>query len=421
MRKLTLPVGRKRSAVEIGEMPVHIPFDVGQGQFPQQPGKRLIEPGHNFPPRKIQHELIAPHGGLPSRHRQRPVRMCTVEIGIFADHFRLDPEANLQTKVVDLFQERLEAVRQLARIRCPIAEAAVIVIPMAEPAVVDDQHVYAQVFCLTRQIEQFRLVKVEIHGLPAVEQNRPFGKRSIMAEDVLTEKAMADMGQPVKALRAVCKQQFGCLKAFSRRQTPGEAVGVDARYDAHGSALIQFDICAVIAGIDRHDAIAGPCRLSGIRLADDHKGIVLMTGGAATGGDGLDTVEKRSLFKLPLQRVASMKMEQLPAPEGDIQTGRRCPVQPDHLIAAIADTHGPGDHVLGLEYTVKQLHFQSRSRVRECNAQRLALSAAVKGRREAAQRVFSGPDLMAEIAKICADLAALRFRFHRGKAEIGPV
>ena len=270
-----------------------------------------------------------------------------------------------------------------------------IVIPMAEPAVVDHQHVYAQVFCLTRQIEQFGFVKVEIHGLPAVEQDRPFGKRSVMAADVFADKTMEGMRQPVKALRAVCKKQFGRLKALSRRQTPGEAVRVDARYDAYGTTLIQFNVRAVIAGIDRHDAVAGPCRLCGIRLADDHEGIMLMTGGAPAGGDGLDTVEQRSPLKLPLQCMASVKMDQLPASEGNIQAGRRCSVQPDHLIAAIADTYSPGDHVLGLEYAVKQLHFQPRGGVKERDAERLALSAAVEGRGEAVQRVFSGPDLMA--------------------------
>ena len=77
-----------------------------------------------------------------------------------------------------------------------------------------------------------------------------------------------------------------------------------------------------------------------------------MTGGAPTGGDGLDTVEQRSPLKLALQRVAPVKMDQLPASEGDIQAGRRCSAQPDHLIAAIAEPYSPGDHVLGLEYAV---------------------------------------------------------------------
>ena len=281
MGKLALPVGGQCGGVQVRQMAVHVPFDIADRQPGEKAGERFKKPVHDFPALKIQHELIAAYGGLSAGHAQRPVRMRAKELGILAHHLRLDPEPDLQAHVGDFVQERVKAVGQLARIRKPVAETRVIVVPVSEPAVVDDQHVHAELLCLARKAQELVLIEVKIHGLPTVEEDRPLGEGNVPAADVFADKAVIRVGERRKAAHAAREQDLRCIEVLSRLQEPGEALAVDAGHHAHRAGLIQLDIRPVVPGVDRHDAKAQALVLRRVRLAEDDEGIVLMTRRAA--------------------------------------------------------------------------------------------------------------------------------------------
>ena len=207
--------------------------------------------------------------------------MRAVKLGILADHLGFHPETDLETHAVNFPQQCVEAVGQLAQVGDPVTETAPVVVPMAEPSVVDHQHVHAKLLRLAGKAEQLVLVEVKIHGFPAVEQDWALSKGNIAAADIFTQEAVISLRERCKACRAVCQQNLRCVKMLTGLEKPGEALAVDAAHHTYRAGLIQLNICAVIAGVHRHHPAASSRILGSLRLTQNDKGIVLVAGSAA--------------------------------------------------------------------------------------------------------------------------------------------
>ncbi len=82
--------------------------------------------------------------------------MLPVEIAVLADPLRLKPDSELQPEPVDPPDKLPQRLAQLFLIDIPVAQSAEIIIPLPEPPVVHDQHLYAKLrrfFC--KLIERF--------------------------------------------------------------------------------------------------------------------------------------------------------------------------------------------------------------------------------------------------------------------------
>ena len=223
---------------------------------------------------------------------------------------------------------------------------------MAEPAVVDHQHVHPQRLCRTGKGQELFFVKVHVQGFPAVEQDGPLFQGNVMAAEVFPQEAVPGLREACEAAVAVAQKKLRGLEAGPRLQKPGEALGIHAGDKAHGAGLIQLDLRPVIAGVDGHDAVAGAGVLVGLRGAEDHKGVVLVAGGPPAGGDRLNPVHDSAPLRLALQRVASMEVQQLPLTEGQLQTGGGRAAETEPAAAAVSDAGRPGNYVLVLENAV---------------------------------------------------------------------
>jgi hypothetical protein len=70
--------------------------------------------------------------------------MLAIEIGVGVHHLRLNPQAKIHPQRMNLVDQRLQAVRKLLRVHIPVAQAGVVVLALAKPAVVHHKAVDAQ-------------------------------------------------------------------------------------------------------------------------------------------------------------------------------------------------------------------------------------------------------------------------------------
>ena len=126
----------------------------------------------HFFSRKVQYQLVSAAHGFTAGNPQRVIRVRPVKIAVLRYHFRLDPDAERKSHCMHFFGKLRKRHAELLLVDVPVAETTVIIVPFSEPAVVDDQKIDAQIFCLFREIQYLLPVKIEIAGFPAVKKNR---------------------------------------------------------------------------------------------------------------------------------------------------------------------------------------------------------------------------------------------------------
>ena len=93
--------------------------------------------------------------------------------------------------------------------------------------------------------------------------------------------------------------------------------------DAHNQTclfrLIQFYLTLEITAVYKGNAIAVSVILSGIAVAENDRRIVVVAGHASLALNGLDAMEDRAAFDLPLHVVPSVKMNQVQGTFGKVQ------------------------------------------------------------------------------------------------------
>ena len=196
---------------------------------------------------------------------------------------------------------------------------------------------------------------------------------------------------------------------------------MDAGHNAGRAALVDLDLRLVIAGPDRHHAVAFAVVLSGLSVAEDDERVVLMARHSALGGDGLDTGHERHALRLALHAVAAVKVQKRPVAKGEIEAEGGGLFQPDGLPARVGHARGAGDDVLRLVDAVEQLDFDAHGGVGQRDAKRLRVFAAVKRGGQTLQFVLSALDRMPHIAQVGAPRAVFRCRQQRAEAVVAGV
>ena len=322
MEDLALALGRQQAAVGVADVAVHVPLDVLDVMLAENAAKALGQVVDHVVSGQIQHQLIAAHRGLPAGQRERPVRMRAVQIAVLVDHLRLKPQAEAEAQRVDPLDEPAQAALELRLVDKPVAQTAVVVVAAAEPAVVEHQHVDAHARRLLGNGDDLVGCKVKKGRFPVVDEHRALGEGEAAADDAAADEAVIAARQRAQALVREGEQRLGRMEGLARLKQPGEHLVVDAAAHARHAVGIDLDVRAVAAGIHRHDADAVAGLLGGRGRAEDDKGVVMMAGGAAAGGDGADAAGQRGAVRLAFHLVAAVEMNQLPGAVGHIQIER---------------------------------------------------------------------------------------------------
>src|SRR5439155_6940704 len=95
------------------------------------------------------------------------------QLALLADHLGLDPDAEPQPEIRNPPGGPVDPVRQLPAIDDPVAERRCVVVPLPEPAVVEDEQLDPEIAGDRRDRDEPLLVEVEVRALPVVDEDRP--------------------------------------------------------------------------------------------------------------------------------------------------------------------------------------------------------------------------------------------------------
>ena len=113
--------------------------------------------------------------------------------------------------------------------------------PLAEPAVIQYHHAHPQACSLLGDVVDLVLVKVEVGGLPVVDQHLA-GLVGGAAAEGLPDEPMVVVGQVTETLVGVAQQHLGGGKGFTGVQQPPEPIGVDAGDQTGGAVEIHLNV-----------------------------------------------------------------------------------------------------------------------------------------------------------------------------------
>ena len=126
---------------------------------------------------QIQYELIAVIVCVAVRLFDHPVGMLFIKLAPGVHHFRFDPYPEFNARIVGRLYERRDTPGEFVAGFFPVSESGMIVFPgifVAEPSVIKQKHIYAQVFSLFHQFGQNILIEVASGVLPVVQKSHPF-------------------------------------------------------------------------------------------------------------------------------------------------------------------------------------------------------------------------------------------------------
>ena len=121
---------------------------------------------------EVQHQLISSPHRISFWNLKCPVRMCPVQIAVFGNHLRLDPESELQSQIMNPVDQFSHGTSQLLFIDHPVSKAGIIIISLAKPSVIQNKH-FDSKFCrvFSKSQETFP-GKIKVIRFPAVYKNR---------------------------------------------------------------------------------------------------------------------------------------------------------------------------------------------------------------------------------------------------------
>ena len=193
---------------------------------------------------------------------------------------------------------------------------------------------------------------------------------------------------------------------------------MDAADQAGGTVLVHLNVGAVAAGIYQHHAVAQAGSLGGIPVTQDHKGIVVVAGSAAGGGNSLNGVGQGRALHLAFHGVAAVEVDQIPFTEGQIQAEGRGLFQPQGMGAVVAQPGGAGDDILVGKYAVQKVQFQPGDEVPQGDAQGLGVTVFLVGAGQTLQGILAGFDAVGNIDKIRTGGTGLIADDQAGKPEV---
>src|SRR5215208_2288760 len=225
---LALPLPRYLRPAGLGEGTIHVPLDEGNLVLREQAVQNVEKMIADLLLGEVQHELVAALGPRAVGEVVNPVGVLPVEVGIRIDHLRFDPQAEAHAKGMDLLDQLPQAPRKLLLVDPPVAQAPAVVVPFAEPTVVQDEEFDTQRSCLLRKATLNLLTYVEVGGLPRVVEH---WTGAFVRQHVFTRVAVkVAAGLPEPPLRVAADERGG-LEGLTAFEVPGEVEVVYAARD----------------------------------------------------------------------------------------------------------------------------------------------------------------------------------------------
>ena len=233
VEELALPVGRQREAVRLGDGPVHVPLDVRDRRAREDLGRGRRRGGRRPPARPMSRTScwrlsVRGRPGMPIAQSG----WAAEQLAVRADHLGLDPDPEAEPERRDPLARRPRARRAACAGRRPSRPASRVVVARAEPAVVEDEQLDAEVARRGRDRDQPVGVEVEVGRLPVVDEDRPRPVAPGAARQPLAVEpwnASLHAAEPVDESTTITAS--GVVNASPGSSVQREGVGLDADPD----------------------------------------------------------------------------------------------------------------------------------------------------------------------------------------------
>ena len=161
--------------------------------------------------------------------------MGTVQIGIFANHFRLKPQAKFHPFGVHMVNHRAQAAFHFFLIDDPIAQPGAVAVAIAKPAIVQHKCVNSGSLHRIDDVHQFLIVKIKICAFPIVNQQRARRMRKTMINQMIAERIVERPAHAADPLRRIGDYHFRRLKCCIRSQLPRKIEVLNTAADHRGA------------------------------------------------------------------------------------------------------------------------------------------------------------------------------------------
>src|ERR1051326_962539 len=207
---------------------VHVPLEIPDLVFARELVEHAENMFRNVLASHVQHQLIAQLAAWTAWKIHDPVRVSAIQIAVGVDHLGLDPQSKIHAEVVHVIDQGREAVRKLLRVDEPIAQSGAIVVSLAEPAVVHDEKLDAELCSFIGELFLPRLVHGESRGLPRVIKDRPDTGLETMRRYFGALETVQETRSSAESVLRKAGVKSRCLKRFTGLQRIHEIKRIEA-------------------------------------------------------------------------------------------------------------------------------------------------------------------------------------------------
>ena len=142
---------------------------------------------------------------------------------------------------MDFIDQRLQSVRKLFRIHIPIAQSGMIVLALAEPAIVHHKSIHADRSRFFRQRHLARFVHIKFRCLPRVVNHGTRFRVRRLRQNVRDLEVVQQPRRAAQTVIRVASIKNWCLQLLARFQFVAKIKWVEAAGHAHRIELVPLD------------------------------------------------------------------------------------------------------------------------------------------------------------------------------------
>ena len=353
-------------AARIGHDPVAVPFDVVD--LVRQLHRVVEDAVHEILHGRIaqiQHPLVPALVDLPARALDNPFRVSMGQVTLRIDHFRLDPDTELQPLVMGIGSHIINSFREFGRIDFPVAEAGVVPVAgiiLRKPAVVQDEHLEAHGRGIVDHPEQGFGREGEISAFPTV-QERGIDLTARIHSVVPGPGVQIPGGLAGTPLREGV-DEIGRDESLPGSQFVGRCIRADAGKDIQPSGLVHLEGKAEVAAPRQGsgDDLTGRFfQAVRIETHQERRIVALRDLRTAAGFDDFGVVREEFAVHLHLIGPAAMEMREIILVSIQIEGAGRIILKFHGLLCSVQDLRMRDDDVLLLISVIDDFDFLKRN------------------------------------------------------------
>ena len=139
-----------------------------------------------------------------------------------------------------------------------------VIVALAEPAVVHDEHIHAEFLCALRERDELVRIKIEERRLPAVYQQGTLLCSVFSGDEIEVIELMIYPAHLADALARVDHDRLGSLEALARLKMPGEICRIYAHEYARSTRIVALGAELEVAAVNKIEAVCLAAVLVGV-------------------------------------------------------------------------------------------------------------------------------------------------------------